>query len=81
MGQSQDVVTWFTPSPTTHRDDHAISAIFDHNAVDFVGVNRRRSYICVVDGSACPTVRWTSSDFASFSKVVVMNVARMEWAE
>jgi hypothetical protein len=51
------------------------------NAADFVGVNRRRSYNCVVDGSACPTVRWTSYDFTSFSKAVVMNVARVEWAE
>jgi hypothetical protein len=34
-----------------------------------------------VEGSACPAARCTSSKLAPLSSAVVMNVARIEWAE
>jgi hypothetical protein len=49
--------------------------------VAFVGINRRRSQSCMVDGLAWSTICCTSSTIAAFSDTVEINVARIAWAE
>jgi hypothetical protein len=51
------------------------------NAADFWGVNRPRSYRCVVAGSAWPTVRCPSISLALVDNAVAMHVTRIGWSE
>ena len=63
------------------RADRASRLICYHQCRRFLGINRARSYSCVVAGSAWPTVRCTSSSLAPLANAVVMKVVRIAWEE
>jgi hypothetical protein len=55
----------------SRHSDHADLSYSTTNAADLVGINVRRSSSCVDDGSARPTLRWTSWSLVPFSRAVV----------